>query len=76
MIFLMVLGGICQTCTNSNKPDKTISLTQDQLMIIYFHGYTMGAFNQFKNSARPISYDNLWIKDSLFIVNMFKDDFK
>jgi hypothetical protein len=76
MIFLLLLG-ICQACQNNIKikPEKTISVTQEQLMVIYLHGYTNGAVNQLINHARPISYDNQWKKDSLYIVNMFNDDF-
>ena len=77
MIFLMLLGGICIGCINSTmetKSEKTITLTQDELMGIYQHGYTYGAINQSVNSARPITYDNQWRKDSLYIVNMFYND--
>ena len=77
MSFLLLLG-ICQACQNKIKikPEKTISVTQEQLMVIYLHGYTNGAVNQLINHARPISYDNQWKKDSLFMINSFKNSFK
>ena len=70
-IFIFSIG-----CTKLNKPEKYTAITQEQLMIIYQHGYGLGSLNQMINSARPVSYDNQWRKDSLYIVNMFKDSFK
>lgn len=70
-VFIFSIG-----CTKINKPEKYIIISQNQLMLVYQHGYVSGSLNQMFNARRPISYDNQWKKDSLFIINSFKNSFK